>query len=295
MALTDRKVHKNARLAHKVFRPRAIPDGVLTPVAITINAAPEKFDVSAFLYAIGGQIYYHAASTAHDLSAIHATGIAKWLGVLVTIDREGTITTHGNPNTGDQDHATEAAALASLAQGQLAGLYPAHSIAIGTITLQTVAADWDGITDAFDEADLAAANLSGFSGDRRWATFQPGHKFRIQSVRSSSRSASGISYLEVVTTNDGIDAILTDPGFEVDRRTVADATVTKLRVGAFSYVIDGVVYRKAAATAIAFSAAHVVALNQWGAVLVQINAAGTVSTKVGEVTQTTPMDYDNAA
>ncbi|KKK94820.1 hypothetical protein LCGC14_2678990, partial [marine sediment metagenome] len=30
------------------FFPK-IPDGPLTPVAITINAAPEKFDVAAFL------------------------------------------------------------------------------------------------------------------------------------------------------------------------------------------------------------------------------------------------------
>lgn len=290
MALTDSKVHRLARFARHHFRPNRIKDGVLTPVAITINGTSEDFDVSAFMYAIDGQIYYTAAQTGLSLSAIHATGIAKWLGVLVTINKAGTIATIGNPDTGDQDHATEAAALASLVN-----LAPVGTIGIGTITLLTAAADWDGNTDAFDEADLAASNLLGYTPDKRWATFQPGGGFLVTAVRPSCRSKSGIAQVQVVTTNQGLNGILTKPALEVDARTVAAATNVKLRVGHFDYVINGVPYHKDPEIAIAFTAAHVVALDQWGAVLVQIDADGTVSTKVGEATQTTPMDYDNAA
>lgn len=286
MALTDSKVHPNARFAHHRVPSRPLKDGVLTPVTLTINGAPETFDVSAFMYAIGGNIYYKAAQTGIALSAVHATGIGAWLGVLVCVDKKGTITTVGNPNTGDQDHATEAAALASLVN-----LEPVGTIPIGTITLETNAADWDGQTDAFNEADLLAANLLGYSPDKRWRTFQPGGRFRITNVRLPCRSKSGVCQMQVVATNGGQNAVLTSPRLQVDQRTVAAATVTKLRVGHFDYVINGVVYHKDPEIQIAFSAAHVVALDQWGAVLVQINAAGTISTKVVG----TPQSYDNAA
>jgi hypothetical protein len=290
MSVTDAKVHQNARFARHRFRPGPIRDGILTPVAITINGTPEDFDVSAFMYAINGQIYAKAAQTGISLSAIHATGIGAWLGVLVTIDKAGTIATIGNPNTGDQDHATEAAALASLVN-----LAPVGTIGIGTITLLTGSLDWDGNTDAFDEADLVSSNLSGYSPDKRWATLQPGGKFRITSARPHCRSKSGVAQLQLVTTNKGQNGILTNPRLEVDNRTVAAATIIALRCGHFDYLIDGVAYHKDPETAIAFTAAHVVALNQWGAILVQIDAAGTVSTKVTGATQTTPLDYATAA
>jgi hypothetical protein len=61
------------------------------------------------------------------------------------------------------------------------------------------------------------------------------------------------------------------------------------------YVLGGVSYTKAATTALVFSAAHVVAATKYGIVLVQINAAGTVTTKVPAATPTTPMTYADAA
>jgi hypothetical protein len=288
MAIKDSKIHYAAKIGRQVYRPR-IPDGVLTPVAITVNGTPEQFDVSAFLYALGGSIYYHAASTAHALSAVHATGIAKWLGALVMVDRAGTISTLGDPDTGDQDHATEAAALASLV-----GLTPAGKVAIGTITLLTGSLDWDGNTDAFDEADLVASNLLGYQGDRRLGQYLPGGEYQIAGVKAFARAASGVANLEVVTARPGYTGILTHPRLEVDTRTVAGAAV-KMRHGDFDYAINGVVYHKSAAYDLAFTAAHVVALNQWGAILFQINAAGTISTKVGEATATTPLDYATEA
>ncbi len=286
MSITDNKVNVAARFARHSLRPSPIPDGVLTPVAITINGTSEDFDVSAFMYAIDGNIYYKAAQAGISLSAVHATGIGNWLGAIVTIDKAGTIATQGNPNTGDQDHATEAAAFTSLVNLAAIG-----TIAIGTITLETGSADWDGNTDAFDEADLVSANLQGDSPDRRWATFQPGGMFRVSAVRPSGRTVSGIHFLEVIATNGGQNGLLSNPRLEVDRRTVGDDAVQDLRVGHFDYVIDGVVYHKTPETGISFTAAHVVAIDQWGAVLVQITGAGVVSTKVVG----TPQSYANAA
>lgn len=54
----------------------------------------------------------------------------------------------------------------------------------------------------------------------------------------------------------------------------------KLITNTVEFTLDGVVKSKAPATAIAFSAAHVITANKWGAILVQIAANGTVSTKV---------------
>lgn len=60
------------------------------------------------------------------------------------------------------------------------------------------------------------------------------------------------------------------------------------------YVINNVVYTKVATTALVFSAAHVVAATKYGIALVQINAAGTITTKVPGATLTTPMTYASA-
>jgi hypothetical protein len=298
MTITNAKCSRDesdGSFARSIVRAPRIPDGVLTPVTLGIHSTTEQFTVSAFLYAIGGDIYYHAASTGHTLSAVHATGIAGWLGALVMIDREGTITTKGNPDTGDQDHATEAAALASLIPQALAGLSPLHKIPIGTITLLTTSADWDGNTDAFDEADLAAANLLGYKGDRRWFTFNPGHDYQVESVRSMCKSLAGIAHIQVANPMGDYTGLLTHPRIEVDDRAVAKTTCTKLRWGDFDYVIDGVTYHKAAGYAQAFSAAHLVSLDCWGSILLRINAAGTLSTLVTGATQTTAMAYANQA
>ncbi len=60
------------------------------------------------------------------------------------------------------------------------------------------------------------------------------------------------------------------------------------------YAIGGTVYTKAATTAIVFSANHIVAAAKYGIVLVQINGAGSITTKVPGATQTTPMSYATA-
>jgi hypothetical protein len=51
------------------------------------------------------------------------------------------------------------------------------------------------------------------------------------------------------------------------------------------YLINGISHTKAATTALTFSAAHVITASKFGIILVQINAAGTISTKVPSATQ----------
>lgn len=57
------------------------------------------------------------------------------------------------------------------------------------------------------------------------------------------------------------------------------------------FAINGVAGTKAAATGLTFSAAHVVTASKFGVILVQVNAAGTISTKV----PASPQAYDTAA
>jgi hypothetical protein len=52
-----------------------------------------------------------------------------------------------------------------------------------------------------------------------------------------------------------------------------------------TYVIDGVALSRTAVTAQTFSSAHVVSANCFGVIVIQVNAAGTLSTKVVSATQ----------
>ncbi len=75
-----------------------------------------------------------------------------------------------------------------------------------------------------------------------------------------------------------------------------DAVAEKFKTTTITvYSIAGVMYRKAATTALVFTAAHPVTASKFGIILVQINAAGTISTKIPGATQTTAMAYDSAA
>ena len=63
------------------------------------------------------------------------------------------------------------------------------------------------------------------------------------------------------------------------------STPEQLAVTAFSYLVAGDYRQKAAATGLTFTAAHVITASTYGIILVQINAAGTISTKVPSATQ----------
>lgn len=58
---------------------------------------------------------------------------------------------------------------------------------------------------------------------------------------------------------------------------------------------NGIQFTKAATTAIVFTAAHPVSSSKFGVILIQINDAGTISTKITGATQTTAMAYNSAA
>lgn len=67
---------------------------------------------------------------------------------------------------------------------------------------------------------------------------------------------------------------------------VIDAVPEKFKTTTTAgFTIDGVALTKTAQTAIVFSAAHIVSALCYGVVLIQINAAGTISTKVVSSTQ----------
>lgn len=287
--LTDRKIDSTASVLRKPRLSPRLRDGVLTPPVVTANADPTKFNVSAFSYVLNGKVYKTAAQAALTFSAVHATGIAAWLGIGLYIDARGTIITRANPNTGDQDYATEALALASIPGST------ATELLFATITLLTGSADWDANTDSLSAADLVSSNLLGFFSDRRWDIVKPGVNAQIVEFQTFNRAVAGTLQAELALPKQTSDQILTNPNLEVDRRTVLNASVTKLRFSGFDYVIDGVLYHTDAQKQLAFTAAHLVALDKWGAILLLIDTLGAYSTLVGEATQTTAMAYNNAA
>lgn len=86
------------------------------------------------------------------------------------------------------------------------------------------------------------------------------------------------------------DGLLAHGGLEIDA-TPEDFATSAIAV----YRIDGVSYQKAATTGLSFTAAHVVTAETFGIILIQIDAAGTISTKVPAATPTTAMEFASAA
>lgn len=82
------------------------------------------------------------------------------------------------------------------------------------------------------------------------------------------------------------DSVLTKGTIVIDAVPEKFKTTTTML-----YKVGGAQYSKAAATAILFSASHVVNSSKFGVILLQINAAGTVSTKV----PLSPQVYTTAA
>jgi hypothetical protein len=77
----------------------------------------------------------------------------------------------------------------------------------------------------------------------------------------------------------------------VDGALAIDATPEKFKTTqTAAFLINGVSHVKAAAIEQVFSAAHVITASKFGVILVQINAAGTISTKV----PASPQAYDDA-
>lgn len=118
---------------------------------------------------------------------------------------------------------------------------------------------------------------------RQFGVIRPSFPFYVESVAVSCSTKAG-----TVTVNArivGADGIITAPTFSVHSTPEQmAATISRFRVG-------GKYVEKAAATAITFSAAHVVSASKFGVILIQTDNAGTLSTKVPSSTQA----YNSAA
>lgn len=118
---------------------------------------------------------------------------------------------------------------------------------------------------------------------RQVAVIRPGYPFYVEGLAVSCSTKAG-----TVTVNArivGANAIITAPTFSVHSTPEQmAATISRFRVG-------GKYVEKAAATAIAFSAGHIVSASKYGVILIQTDNAGTLSTKVPASTQA----YNSAA
>jgi len=114
-----------------------------------------------------------------------------------------------------------------------------------------------------------------------------------QSTANAGRGS--LAYTLAKLHNDTVaylsDGLIVDAGLAISGQAAEKFKTTETAV----YRINGVQYTKAPADELTFTSNHVVTADKYGAILVQIDAAGTISTLVGEATQTTPMAYDSAA
>lgn len=115
----------------------------------------------------------------------------------------------------------------------------------------------------------------------------PRHRFLVQYCDTFCRDVTGSVVLTpLIAAKAGTGVMAGAVGLAID------AVATKFKVGtAFSYLYAGQFLEKAAATALTFTAGHVVSANKYGIILVQMTSAGTVSTKVPSATQA----YNSAA
>lgn len=123
--------------------------------------------------------------------------------------------------------------------------------------------------------------------DRPFRVIRPGHPFQLVAVK-----AFGLDETGAVTIN----ALLLGQNGIIKATTVTThSTPEQLATAAFVGREGGVLFEKAAATAITFSAAHVVTALKYGIILLQVTDAGVFSTKVPAATPTTAMAYASGA
>lgn len=129
--------------------------------------------------------------------------------------------------------------------------------------------------------DTFAPVIATSQTGRRVAIFKPGYEFMLLAAQLYARAyTAAVNFLITVVNGDGIVGA-------VDATLAINATAEKFQTAAIEYVIGGVGYSKASTSGagVTFSAAHVVSATKFGVILVQINAAGTISTKVSSATQ----------
>lgn len=99
------------------------------------------------------------------------------------------------------------------------------------------------------------------------------------------------------TADIDVDIVLAGRTFAVaSSPTLAiDSTPEDFQLAAFVARVNGKWVEKGAATGVSFTAAHVVTALKHGIIAIQMDSAGTVTTKVPAATPTTAMAYDTAA
>ncbi len=110
-----------------------------------------------------------------------------------------------------------------------------------------------------------------------FAQFKPGYRFRLLSAEGFTVTLTGAVSIDAFIAGD--EEVLIAGALTVH------SVPEQLALAASVYVASGKVFPKAAAVAIAFSAGHVISADKFGVVLIQIDNAGTVTSKVPLATQ----------
>lgn len=111
---------------------------------------------------------------------------------------------------------------------------------------------------------------------------RPGVGFQVEGLETFCAAKAGTCTIEAFIVGD--TELITAGAVTVH------STPEQLALALTRALVSGTYVEKGAATAITFTAAHVVSANKFGVILVQMNASGTVSTKVPAATQA----YDDA-
>lgn len=125
--------------------------------------------------------------------------------------------------------------------------------------------------------DLALVTVVVSKTNRPWAVIRPGCPFRVTAVDAQCLDETGAV---------SIDARILGQTGIIDAPTWAvNGTPEDFDVGALVGRVDGVLFEKAASTGLSFTAAHKITAETFGVILLQITAAGVISTKVPAATQ----------
>jgi hypothetical protein len=151
---------------------------------------------------------------------------------------------------------------------------------IGSVSF-TVGAETGGntINVALQLKDLAGDDLAVRAALKAYLAGDA-HGDTLCAAAPSGGCAIGTDGLLIPITPALANALLVDGNLAID--AVAEKFKTTQTA---AYTVNGVSRTKAPTTALTFTAAHVVSANKYGIILLQINAAGTISTKVPGATQ----------